>query len=103
MARCSFAVGNVIVSTAAFWPTAPTPPAGPNPPHNPQNVKLATSEVGYGEDANAQLSRRLWATYFAPNPKLFEEVFGYPPSELPPGGPPLSTMRLWRNEFIAVT
>jgi len=58
-------------------------------------------EVGYGEDACQQLARRLWNTYFSANPKLFEEVFGYAPSELP-AGPQLIATRLWRNEFIAV-
>ncbi|GBF90421.1 hypothetical protein Rsub_03417 [Raphidocelis subcapitata] len=77
-------------------PTPPTPPA----PNNNQNLKLATAEVGYGEDANAALSRRLWTTYFAGQPKLFEEVFGFPMSELPQGQT-IVTMRIWRNEFIA--
>ena len=58
--------------------------------------------MGYGEDANHALAKKLWATYFAHNPKLFEEVFGFPASELPPGQA-LATVRLWRNEFIAVT
>jgi hypothetical protein len=86
-----------------------SPPPTP-PPFQPQtlppprqNLKLGTAEVGYGEDANHQLSRRLWATYFGPNPRLFEEVFGYPAADAPAGGLVLSTMRLWRNEFIAVT
>lgn len=66
-----------------------------------QNLKLTSAEVGYGEDANNQLAKRLWNTYFHANPKLFEEVFGYPISEVP-AGQTLITMRLWRNEFIAV-
>ncbi len=66
-----------------------------------QNLKLAQHEVGWGEDANHLLSRRLWTTYFAPNPRLFEQVFGYPISEVP-AGETITTIRLWRNEFIAV-
>lgn len=27
------------------------------------------------------LSKRIMSTYFTPNPKLFEEVFGFPTSE----------------------
>jgi hypothetical protein len=79
---------------------APDPPQSPQNPRA-QNLKLATAEVGYGEEANAALSRRLWSTYFAGQPKLFEEVFGFPASELPPGQT-IFTLRVWRNEFIGV-
>lgn len=108
-----------------------------------QNLKLHVAEVGFGEEANAALARRLWAAYFAQAPQVgtggrgatrlllragaagrmrtpavarssrmtlraaharasqfFEEVFGFHPSESP--AVPLHTLRIWRNDFIAV-
>lgn len=38
-------------------------------------------QVGYGQYAMRNLSKRLLSVYFTPNPKLFEEIYGFPISE----------------------
>jgi len=38
-------------------------------------------QVGYGQFAMRNLGKRLLSTYFTPNPKLFEEIYGFPISE----------------------
>jgi hypothetical protein len=38
-------------------------------------------QVGYGQFAMRNLSKRILSAYFKPNPKLFEEIYGFPISE----------------------
>jgi hypothetical protein len=37
--------------------------------------------VGYGQFAMRNLGKRILSTYFRPNPKLFEDIWGFPMSE----------------------
>jgi hypothetical protein len=42
---------------------------------------LLLLQVGYGQFAMRNLSTRIFQAYFKNNPKLFEEIYGFPVSQ----------------------